>query len=290
MEHYAERPAFISLKDHKENFKYNTKCRLINPSKGEIVIVSKTFLEEINNKLNDHLCYNQWRSTSTVIECFWAIENKKPCKFIKFHIAEFYPSISAELLEKSINLARSIIEIEDKIINIIKHARKFLLFHDGNAWVKKEGNRLFDVIMGSLDGPEVCELVGFYLLSKLAPLIGTKNVRLYRDDGLAVIHQANKPEMDRTRKDIIALFESEGLSITIDTNLIVKDFLDASFNLEMDKFFPYSKSTPLSTTILSQTIHLPSPSNCHRRPIDLFRIWHAMKMNSTRLNLLTNQL
>ena len=29
--------------------------------------------------------------------------------------SEFYPSISAELLEKSINFARSIIEIEDKI-------------------------------------------------------------------------------------------------------------------------------------------------------------------------------
>ena len=40
-------------------------------------IVSKTFLEKINNKLNNHLCYNQWRSTSTVIEWFTAIENKK---------------------------------------------------------------------------------------------------------------------------------------------------------------------------------------------------------------------
>ena len=33
MEHYAKRPAFISLKDHKGNFKHNTKCCLINPSK-----------------------------------------------------------------------------------------------------------------------------------------------------------------------------------------------------------------------------------------------------------------
>ena len=110
MERYAERPAFISLKYHKENFKHNTKCRLVNPTKGEMGVVSKRFLEEINNKLNKHLCYNQWRSTSTVIEWFRAIENKKTCKFIKFDIAEFYPSISAELLEKSINFARSIIE------------------------------------------------------------------------------------------------------------------------------------------------------------------------------------
>ena len=144
--------------------------------------VGKRFLEEINDKLNNHLCYNQWRSTSTVIEQFRVIENKKSFKFIKFDIAEFYLSISAELLEKSINFARSIIEIEDKIIDIINHARKSLLFHDGKEWVKKEGNPLFDVTMGSYDEAEVCELVGIYLLGKLASLIGTKNVGLYRDE------------------------------------------------------------------------------------------------------------
>ena len=53
-----------------------------------------------------------------------------------------------------------------------------------------------------------------------------KNVGLYRNDGLAVIHQANKPKMDRIRKDIIALFKSEGLSITVDTNLIETNFLE----------------------------------------------------------------
>ena len=78
-----------------------------------------------------------WCSTSTVIDWLRAIENKKPCKFIKFDIAEFYPSVSAKLLEKSINFARNIIEIENKIINIINHAGKSFLFHDGNAWVKK---------------------------------------------------------------------------------------------------------------------------------------------------------
>ena len=72
---------------------------------------------------------------------------KKTCKFIKFDIAEFYLLILAEILEKSINFARSIIEIEDKIIDIINHASKSLLFHDDNAWVKKEGNPLFDVYL-----------------------------------------------------------------------------------------------------------------------------------------------
>ena len=137
MERYAERPAFVSLKDHKENFKHNTKCRLINPSKGEMGVVSKKLLEEINSKLNNHLCYDQWHSTSMVIEWFRAIENKKNCKFIKFDIAEC-PSISAELLEKSINFTRSIIEIKDKATDIINHARKSLLFHDVTHGLKEK--------------------------------------------------------------------------------------------------------------------------------------------------------
>ena len=112
--------------------------------------------------------------------------------------------------------------------------------------------------MGSYDGAEVCELVGLYLLGKLAPLIGTKSVGFYRDDGLAVIHQTNGPKMDRIRKGIITLFKSEGLSININTNLIEADFLDVSFNLEMVKFFCYRKSSNTPLYIHSESKHPPS--------------------------------
>ena len=37
----APRQAFITLKDHKENFANNPTCRLINPAKSELGIVSK---------------------------------------------------------------------------------------------------------------------------------------------------------------------------------------------------------------------------------------------------------
>ena len=131
-----------------------------------------------------------------------------------------------------------------------------MLFHDGNALVKKEGNPLFDVTMGSYHGVEVCELVGLYLLGKLAPLIGTKNVGIYRDDGLAVINQANGPKMEENK--IIALFKSEELSTTIDTNLIETEFFDDSFNLEMEIFFSYRKPSNTPLYIHSELSHLPS--------------------------------
>ena len=47
----AQMPAYVSLKDHKENFRSNPSCRLINPSKNELGKVSKRFLEEINDQL-----------------------------------------------------------------------------------------------------------------------------------------------------------------------------------------------------------------------------------------------
>ncbi len=36
IEQMEKREAFISLKDHKENFENNPKCRLINPAKKRI--------------------------------------------------------------------------------------------------------------------------------------------------------------------------------------------------------------------------------------------------------------
>ena len=43
------------------------------------------------------------------------------------------------------------------------------------------------------------------------------------------------------RENIIAVFKEEGLTITIDTNLIETDFLDVTFNLATSKFFPFRK-------------------------------------------------
>ena len=115
------------------------------------------------------------------------------------------------------------------------------MYHRNSAWVKREGNPLFDVTMGSYDAAEVFELLGLYLLSKHAALVGTKNVGFHRDDGLAVIHRANAPKIEKIRKDVIALLKSEALFIAINTNLIETAFLDVLFNLDMDKFLSYKK-------------------------------------------------
>ena len=44
---------FITLKEHKANFKNNPKSRLFNLAKSEIGIISKHYIEEISNMLEE---------------------------------------------------------------------------------------------------------------------------------------------------------------------------------------------------------------------------------------------
>ena len=73
-----------------------------------------------------------------------------------------------------------------------------------------------------------------------------------------MVHKANGPKVNRLRKDIISLFKDEGLSITIDTNLIETDFLDVSFNLDTGKYFPFKKPNNAPLYIHSKSNHPPS--------------------------------
>ena len=45
---YAERKSSVTFKDRKENLKNNLPCRLINPAKSEIGIVSRNILQRVN--------------------------------------------------------------------------------------------------------------------------------------------------------------------------------------------------------------------------------------------------
>ena len=112
--------------------------------------------------------------------------------------------------------------------------------------------------MGSYDGAEVCELVGLFLLNDLSNLIGKNNVGLYRDDGLAVIDNASGPQMDKIRKQMHDIFKKHNLSITTEINLSATDFLDVSFNLSQNTYFPFRKPGNKPLYINSKSNHQPT--------------------------------
>ena len=93
------------IKYHKGNFKQNTKCRL---SKKRYRTSQQNVYCTDYRDVNNITKFNQWRNTSTVIKWFQNITNENNYRFIKFDISEFYPSISEEVLEKSINFANGI--------------------------------------------------------------------------------------------------------------------------------------------------------------------------------------
>ena len=64
----------------------------------------------------------------------------------------------------------------------------------------KKGNDIFDVSMGALDGAEVCELIGIFLLYILSQKHNKDNTGLYRDDGLAAIENMSGPQAEKIKK------------------------------------------------------------------------------------------
>ena len=138
------------------------------------------------------LSVNQWKNTSTVIKWFENLQNKQKRRFMKFDNEDFYPLITEHKTREAISLAP-----------------KSLLYRKHEIWVKKD-NSSSEVTMESFDGAEICEIVGLYLLDKLSNLLGKENVGVYRDDGYAAINSCSGPVLDRTRKNIIALFKKEG--------------------------------------------------------------------------------
>ena len=141
--------------------------------------MSKTIIEDINKTVRNQTKVNQWHNTSDVINCFKNIQNKNECTFVQFDIEEFYPSISKELLLKSLTYAEQYATIPERNKKLIINSRKSLLFANNEHWVKKTGDQNFDVTMGSFDGAELCELVGLYILHRLSEKYGIDTLGLY---------------------------------------------------------------------------------------------------------------
>ena len=238
----AKYPAFISVKNHKPNFQSSLPCRLINPSKSDIGKISKSILDRGNENLRKKLQFNPWKKSENIIDWFKKIENKSNYVFIKFDIAEFYPSVSETILRTAIRFAEEHVEIADEEKRKIFHCQKPLLFYKNEPWKKKDSDSCFHVTMGSYNGAELCEFIGIYLLSQLCTIISKNDFRLYRDRGLMMQKYINGQQKDQLRKKIMKTFKETGFKIDIETNLKVVNFLDMTFNLMNDSCKPYKKS------------------------------------------------
>ena len=106
-----------------------------------------------------------------------------------------------------------------------------------NHGLKKAMKKIL-TCLGCLDGAEVCELTGTYLLHQLIN-IPKEDLGLYRYDGLGTVNNLSGPGTERIKKQIVRIFKINGLNITIKTNLKTADFLVVHFDLIQDIYKPY---------------------------------------------------
>ena len=66
-EKFFKKKAFIPIKNHKPNFPYNVKCRLIYPTKSNLGKVSKYILKSILHLKTE---LQQWRNSASVVSWF----------------------------------------------------------------------------------------------------------------------------------------------------------------------------------------------------------------------------
>ena len=276
IEKIQESQTYITVKDHKDNFPHNISCRLIDPSKTDIGKISKAILGKINIQLLSSIKVNQWKNSDSVINWFKNIPE----------------NISLELFNKGLQFAKSLYKISDEEISIIMQARKTLLFNDNEPWVKKFGDKDFDVPMDCFDGADVSEIVGTYILSKISNEISKKQVGLYRDDGLGILKNMSGSEMDRTRKNLTKIFQECGLSIVCKINLTSVHFLDVRFDMKLGTYARYRKSSSDPIYIDKHSNH---PQNILRDLLSKIRlvkesqIFHQMKRYSTTTSQYTNR-
>ena len=108
VEALPDKEAFVSLKDHKQNFKNNPQCRLINPAKTEIGLISQQILQRINSEIRQKTGLTQWRKTRAPIDWFEGLVDKQNLVFAQCDIVDFYPSITKKLLNKAIAYASNL--------------------------------------------------------------------------------------------------------------------------------------------------------------------------------------
>ena len=118
--------------------------RLLNPTKPDIGKITKQFLEVINTtKRGEKTKLKQWKNTNSAIKWYKNLKNKQKLKFIQCDVESFYPSISKDLLLKSLNWAKQFLTITDQQIEVILQSKMNLLYKDSIPWSKK-GNSVFD--------------------------------------------------------------------------------------------------------------------------------------------------
>ena len=95
------------------------------------------------------------------------------------------------------------------------------------------------------------------VLKKVSNIIDKKSIGLYKDDRLAILQNLSGPQIERKHKNIIKMFKTVGLNVTIKAGLHIVNFIDVQFNLNKGTYQPYRKPDNTPVYINKRSNHPP---------------------------------
>ena len=106
----------------------------------------------------------------------------------------------------------------------------------------KKGESNFDITVRTYDGAEVCELIGIFMLSLLSKHINKNHIELYRNDGLAILKNNSRTEVEKFKKKFQKLFKEKHIDIIVQYNFKITNFFNITLKLNDGSYRPYRKS------------------------------------------------
>ncbi|GAB1604561.1 hypothetical protein Ahia01_000737600 [Argonauta hians] len=251
---YAPSTPWITIKDHKPNFAVNLPTRLICPTKNDLAKISRIILSKTIPALRLKIKLTQWDYTKQVIEWFYALNKSIRTKFLQVDISNYYASITPELLNKALLLAKKYTNLNDTDIDTILHARKTLITFGDKLWTKSNNANLFDITMGSDDSAQVTDIVGIYILHEIQNRFPQLEGGAYRDDFLLVTNSTNR-NYDRVKKELHHIFNTMNLKIEIQNEYRKINYLDVTLDLDNQTVEPYHKQNEMINYINAESNH-----------------------------------
>ena len=137
-----------------------------------------------------------------VISWFNNIEDKPQKCFINFHIKDFYPSIKKDHLINAIKFDKKFTKFTNEEIEVLIHICQTIVCYHNTIGNKL--NKYIDIAMGSFHGgAEVYNIVGLFIQTKISPIVGPSNIRLYRDNRLGIITQSYERTLEKLKNNWI---------------------------------------------------------------------------------------
>ena len=112
-----------------------------------------------------------------------------------------------------------------------------------------------------------------------------QDIGLYRDGGPANFKNKSGPESEKIKKSIKSIFRENELKITIQCNLKIVDYLDATFNLTDSSYRQFNKTNNEISYMHKQSNHPPSIIKQLPSSVESYLIPSSNKNNLIYLSL-----